>query len=67
MGFDGPGAAQAPASGDHFFDHVEFEVVGGLEAIDVLGEECLKRFGRFVFENQAAGQKAVAQSILGGA
>jgi len=67
MGFDGPGAARAPTGGNHLFDESEFEIAGGLEMLDVLSEKGLKRLGRFVFENQAASQKAVAQGVLRGA
>jgi hypothetical protein len=66
MGLDGPGAAAAPPGGDHFFDQAELEAVGGLETLDVMSEDGLKGFRGFVVEHQAAGQKAVAQGILGG-
>ena len=66
VGLDGPGAACAPAGGDHLLDYAEFEAVGGLETIGVLRHEGPKRLGRLVIKDQAAGQKAVAPGILGG-
>jgi hypothetical protein len=66
MGLDGPGAAGAPPGGDHFLDQAELEAIDGLETLDVMSEDGLKGFRRFVVEDQAAGQEAVAQGILGG-
>jgi hypothetical protein len=34
-GFEGPHALLAPASGNHFFHEIEFDIVGRLEAADV--------------------------------
>jgi len=39
-----------PRVGDcHFFDHAQFHAIGGLEAFDVVREECREGFGRLVF------------------
>jgi hypothetical protein len=64
-GFDGPGAAHAPGGADHFLDETELYRVGRLVALDVLGEEGLKRLGRFVLKDETASQEAVAEGILG--
>jgi hypothetical protein len=62
-GLDGPGTAHAPGSGDHLFDESEFQTADGAESLDVQIEKSLKRLGRFVLENQAAGQEAVDQGV----
>lgn len=65
VSLDGPGAAHAPGGGDHFLDEAELCGVGGLVALDVLGEEGLKGLGGFVLKDQTASQKAVAEGIMG--
>lgn len=64
-GFHGPGAAHAPEGGDHFFHHAEFDGVEGAEAGKVVGKEILKCFRGLVFEQDAAGEEAVTDSVLG--
>jgi hypothetical protein len=63
--FEGPGAAHAPVGRCHFLDETELEVIGGLEAFEVLGEEGFEGGLRFVFHDDAAGQEAVAGGVLG--
>ena len=66
-GFKGPGAAHAPVGSGHFLDETELEAIFGLEAVEVLGKEGFEGGARFVFHDDAAGQEAVAGSVLGGA
>ena len=65
-GFDGPGAAHAPVGGGHFLDHAELDPVGGGEAVEVVREQSLERLARFVAEDYAIGEQAVADGILAG-
>ncbi len=62
-GFDGPGAALAPVGGAHFLDHAEFDLVGRLEAVDVLLEENQEVLARFVVQNDTLGAQAVTDSV----
>ncbi len=64
-GFEGPGAAHAPVGSRHFLDETELEAIGGLEAVEVLGEEGIEGCARFVFHDDAASQEAVADGVLG--
>jgi hypothetical protein len=64
-GFDGPGAAQAPEGGDHFLDHAELDVVDGAVALDVLVEEDVEVPAALVGQDDAVGEKAVADRVEG--
>ncbi len=64
-GFDGPHALLAPAGGDHFFDEIEFDVVGRLEASDVgfaAGEVIGPVLGG---EDDGCGSESVLERVLG--
>ena len=65
-GFDGPAAALAPEGGSHFLDEGHFDIVGGLEALDVLGHDGLEGFGGFALEDDAAREESVAAGVLCG-
>ena len=56
-GLEGPGAAEAPGGGDHFFDDVHFDIVGGLEAVDVLVEVGLKISGSSCWRTTVAARR----------
>jgi hypothetical protein len=64
---DGPGAAHAPIGRGHFFDHAELNAIGGGEPRGMLADEVVKARTRFVFEDHALGQEAVAKGVGGGA
>jgi hypothetical protein len=64
-GFDGPGAAQTPEGGDHFLDDAELDVVDGAVALDVLIEEDVEVLAALVGQDDAVGEKAVADSVEG--
>jgi hypothetical protein len=64
-GFDGPGAAQTPEGGDHFLDDAELDVVDGAVALDVLVEEDFEVLAAFVGQDDAVGEKAVADGVEG--
>jgi hypothetical protein len=63
-GFDGPGAAHAPPSGDHFLDDAELDAVGRLEAVQVIGQDFRETIGRFVFQDNDARQQGMAARVL---
>lgn len=63
-GLDGPGAA---GGGDHLFDDVHFDIVGGLEAVDVLIEVELKILVVFILHDDGFGEESVAEGVVGGA
>jgi len=54
--FDGPGAAGTPLGGGHFLDQAELEAVDGLEPLDVMSEDGLKRLGGFIGANRQSRQ-----------
>jgi hypothetical protein len=56
LGFDGPGAAHAPPGCGHFLDEAELDAVGRLEARQVFGQDGFESFGRFVLQEDAAGE-----------
>jgi hypothetical protein len=64
-GFDGPGAAHAPVRGNHFLDHAEFHAIRGLEAVQVLGQQGFEGCAGFLIQDDAAGEQAVADGVLG--
>jgi hypothetical protein len=64
-GFDGPGAAQTPEGGDHFLDDAELDVVDGAVALDVLVEEDVEVLAALVGQDDAVGEKAVADGVEG--
>lgn len=63
-GFEGPGAAETPVGSDHLLDHGELHAIGGLEAIEVLGEDRLETLRRFIAHDDLASEQAVAGGIL---
>lgn len=63
-GFEGPGAAQAPVRRDHFLNHAEFHAIGGSKAFQVLLQEGIESFGRFILQEGAAGEQAMSDSVL---
>ena len=65
-GFDGPAAALAPEGGSHFLDEGHFDIVGGLEAMDVFGHDGLEGLGGFGLQDDASGEESVAAGVLGG-
>ncbi len=62
-GFDGPGAALAPAGGAHFLNQAEFDFVHRAEVVDMLLQEIQEVLALFVFENDAVGAEAVTESV----
>jgi len=66
-GFDGPGAAQAPMGRGNLLDDAEFQAIGGLEVVDVAGQEGREGLGALDFQGHASGQEAVADGVSRGA
>jgi hypothetical protein len=66
FGFHGPGAAETPAAGGHFFDESELDVVDGGEAGDEEVEEGLEGVGGFVADEDLAGEEGVADGVTAG-
>ncbi len=65
-GLDHPDSLLAPAGRDHFFDEVEFNIVEGLEALEIALEHGVEvRFG-FVGEHERIGEEAVTECVHGG-
>ncbi|MFN7999301.1 MAG: hypothetical protein U0Q18_37130 [Bryobacteraceae bacterium] len=62
--FHGPGAAQAPGGGDHFFDETLIHSVAGGEAGLVLGGNDIEALTGFAGEHDAFGEQAVADGVL---
>jgi hypothetical protein len=56
----------APGGGDHFLNDIHFDVVGGEKAGDVLVEVRLEVGGVLFVEDDAFGEEALAECILGG-
>ena len=65
VALDGHGAALAPVGGNHFLDEAQFDIVEGAEAGDVHLEEGLEELAIFGLQDHAAGEQAVADSVLG--
>jgi len=63
-GFDCPGAAEAPVSGDHFFNEAVLDAIGGLEAFQMIVEDDVEGFLRFVIEHETAGEETVAERVF---
>jgi hypothetical protein len=63
-GFESPSAAETPVGSDHFLDHAELHAIGRLEAIEVIAEDSLETFGRFVAHDDLAGKQSMADGIL---
>jgi len=67
LGFDAGDAVEAPLSGDHFMDEVEFDGADGAELLEVGGEEGVEVGGVFGGEDEGLGTQSVLEGILGGA
>jgi hypothetical protein len=67
LGFDGPGAAETPVIHGHLLDKRELDFVHGLEAVNVLLKGFFEAGARLIAEDDAVGEQAVAQGVLGGA
>jgi hypothetical protein len=65
-GFDGPGAALAPAGGAHLLDEAELDFADGPEVLDVLVQEIQEILALFVFEDDAVSAQAVNDRVFGG-
>ena len=63
-GLEHAGAGHAPAGGRHGFDQKELVGGGGLKFLDIVGQETLPLLVGFGFEDEAAGQQAVAGGVL---
>jgi len=63
--FDGAGAAGPPIGGNHFFDDGELDCVDGLKTGHVGIVDFAKGIGIFVAEQQALGENAVFEGVLG--
>jgi hypothetical protein len=66
-GFHGVATAETPNGGDELIDHVAFDVVLGLEAVDVGLDGSIKDDGVFVAQGDDTGEHAVLEGVLGGA
>lgn len=67
VGFDGPGAAEAPAGGGDFLDEFGFEGVGGREVRLAGGEERVEiRFGFVAEDEHFLRAQAVFQGVPAG-
>jgi hypothetical protein len=64
-GFDGTDAAKAPAGDGHGLDQFHFQIVGGLELLDVGVEKELELFMGFGGEQDGSGGEAVAEAVAG--
>jgi hypothetical protein len=65
--FHGHGAAEAPVTGGHVFDHAEFDIVARGELVLMLGEQEQKLRLGFAIQDDAFGEETVAHGIDGGA
>ena len=66
-GFHGPDAAEAPGGGAHFLDQAELDAVAGDEAAQVVGHGFGEALGGLAIEQDASGEQAMADGVLGGA
>jgi hypothetical protein len=64
-GFHSPEAVQAPSGGDHLADEVEFDGVGGLEALNVSALEDLEAVLGLIGEDDQGGIEAVLYGVQG--
>jgi hypothetical protein len=63
--FDGPGAADAPEVGDHFVDHIGFDIIERAEAAGVLVAEFVECLIGFVLEDDDSGEETVPGGVPG--
>jgi hypothetical protein len=64
-GFDGPETAQAPGGRGHFLDDALFDVVGGIQLLQMLIQVLSEGFLRFVPEHHTFGQETVTDRVGG--
>ena len=64
--FDGPEPTKAPDGGHHLLDHAELDVVGGIEARDVLVQEALEIRSGFIREDRMFCEEAVSKRVVRG-
>ena len=67
IGFDGPEAARTPEGGDHVFDESDLDIVLGEEAAEIGLEFLAETLLGFPGHDDALGEDAVADGVLGGA
>jgi hypothetical protein len=65
-GFDGPGAALAPASGAHLLDQAELDFIDGPEVADVLLQEIQEVLALFAVQNDTVGAQAMNDRVFRG-
>jgi hypothetical protein len=65
--FHGHGAAEAPVTGGHVFDHAEFDVVARGELFLMLAQQEQKLLLGFAFQDDAFGEETVTHGVDGGA
>jgi len=66
LGFHGPGAAETPGGGGHFFDEAELDVIDGSPLGDGDVEEFFECGGRFGADENLASEETVAAGVAGG-
>ncbi len=66
-GFESPGAAETPVGSDHLLDHAELHAIDGLQAVEMIVEDGLETLGRFIAQDDLAGQQSMADGVLRGA
>jgi hypothetical protein len=62
-GLDGPGAALAPAGGDHLLDGAELDVVDRAEPFEELSEKLAEAVAVLVGEDDLGGEEPVADGV----
>jgi hypothetical protein len=67
VSLDGPSAAKAPERGGHFLDHAEFDAIGGVESVNVLGNHTIEVRGSLIGEEHLFSEQAMAEGVAGGA
>ena len=63
--FDSPGATHAPGSGGHFLDHAAFDLIDGVESLEVLNDIGFEGFTGLAGEDHTIGEETVTDCILG--
>ena len=63
--FDGSGAADAPVADGHLLDEGVSDLIGGTEALDMVGEKILEGLAALTIEDDLLGEQAMAQGFLG--